>query len=361
MLTYTFKIKTSSKLIQKIENHLNITRLVYNLSKDVREYAYSKGVKLSKFDLIKQLPELKSEFKWISDVHSQTLQGVIERLEKGYDKFFSDLKKNTKTSKPKWAKKKNWKSVEFKSSAVKSKETYFEISKIGKIKYFKSREIQGNIKLARIIKESDGYYIQIVTDHIKPKSDKQTFVGIDMGIKYFTVTSDGEFIDNPKHLFKYLDQLRIENRKLSRMKKGGSNFRKQVQILQKLYLKISRTRKDFLHKSSYLLSKKYGTIIREDLNILKMVQSKSNLSKHILDCSWGLFFEMLEYKTNVHRINPAYTSQTCSSCGNVDSQNRRTQSHFECVRCGHTENADLQASKNILELGHQLMEANVDH
>ena len=92
-----------------------------------------------------------------------------------------------------------------------------------------------------------------------------------------------------------------------------------------------------------------------------MVQSKSNLSKHILDCSWGLFFEMLEYKTNVHRINPAYTSQTCSSCGNVDSQNRRTQSHFECVRCGHTENADLQASKNILELGHQLMEANVDH
>ena len=100
MLTYTFKIKTSSKLIQKIENHLNITRLVYNLSKDVREYAYSKGIKLTKFDLIKQLPELKSEFKWISDVHSQTLQGVIERLDKGYDKFFSDLKKNNKTSKP---------------------------------------------------------------------------------------------------------------------------------------------------------------------------------------------------------------------------------------------------------------------
>ena len=361
MLTYTFKIKTSSKLIQKIENHLNITRLVYNLSKDVREYAYSKGIKLTKFDLIKQLPELKSEFKWISDAHSQTLQGVIERLDKGYDKFFSDLKKNNKTSKPKWAKKKNWKSVEFKSSAVKVKDQHIEISKIGKIKFFKSREIQGKLKLARIIKECDGYYIQIVTDHIRPKGDNQAVVALDMGVKFFTVTSDGEFIDNPKHLFKYLSKLRIENRKLSRCKKGSSNFYKQVRVLQKLYLKISRTRKDFLHKISSELSKKYSDIVIENLDILKMSRSDSKLSKHILDCAWGNFFEMLEYKTNVHRINPAYTSQTCSKCGYTDSQNRKTQSHFECVKCNHTENADLQAAKNILELGHQLMEANVEH
>lgn len=173
---------------------------------------------------------------------SNTTRGN-RKTEKGYDKFFSDLKKNTKTSKPKWAKK--LEIVEFKSSAVKSKETYFEISKIGKIKYFKSREIQGNIKLARIIKESDGYYIQIVTDHIKPKSDKQTFVGIDMGIKYFTVTSDGEFIDNPKHLFKYLDQLRIENRKLSRMKKEVLIFENKSRFYRNFYLKNIKNKKRF--------------------------------------------------------------------------------------------------------------------
>ncbi len=60
-------------------------------------------------------------------------------------------------------------------------------------------------------------------------------------------------------------------------------------------------------------------------------------------------------------LNPAYTSQTCSKCGHIDSQNRKTQSHFECVKCNHKENADLQAAKNILELGHQLMEVNVEH
>ena len=112
--------------------------------------------------------------------------------------------------------------------------------------------------------------------------------------------------------------------------------------------------------SSSELSMKYSDIIIENLDVLKMSKGDSKLSKHILDCAWGNFFEMLEYKTNVHRINPAYTSQTCSKCGYIDSQNRKTQSHFECVKCNHTENADLQAAKNILELGHQLMEANVN-
>ena len=107
MLTYTFKIKTSPKLIQKFEEHLNTTRMLYNLAKEAKECAYSKGVSLGKYDLMKQLPELKNNFPWMKDVHSQTLQGVIERLDKGCDKFFADLKKGIKTTKPEWAKKKD--------------------------------------------------------------------------------------------------------------------------------------------------------------------------------------------------------------------------------------------------------------
>lgn len=178
MHTYEFKIKTNKTLIEKFENHLNITRLVFNLAKDVKETSYSKGVRLSKFDLIKQLPELKKEFTWITTVHSQTLQATIERLDRGYDKFFSDLKKGVKTSKPKWAKKKNWCSIEFKQSAIKCVENEITISKIGKIKIFKSRDVQGNIKLARVVKRADGWYLQIVTDYTRPKSDNQAGVGL---------------------------------------------------------------------------------------------------------------------------------------------------------------------------------------
>lgn len=357
MLTFEFKIKTTNTLIEKFEQHLGITRLVYNLAKDTKETSFSKGVRLSKFDLIKQLPELKKEFTWISDVHSQTLQGVIERLDKGYDKFFSDLNRGIKTSKPKWAKKREWKSIEFKKSAVKySSENLIEISKIGKIKFFKSREIYGNIKIVRVVNKADGWYLQIVTDYIKPKSENQTEVGIDLGITHFVTTSDGEFIDSPKPLGKYLKQLRIENRSLSRKKKFSNNWYKQVERIKKLYLKISRIRKDFLHKTSTYLAKMYGVVIAEDLKVSKMVLD-NNFSRSISDMSWGVFINLLEYKTTVVKVNPKYTSQECINCGYISKDNRLTQSQFVCTNCGLKENADLIASNNIKKRGQTLLYA----
>lgn len=367
MYTYEFKIKTNKTLVEGLENQLNITRLVYNLAKETKETAYSKGVKLSKFDLIKQLPELKKEFTWISTVHSQTLQSVIERLDRGYDKFFSDLKKGIKTSKPKWAKKKNWSSVEFKQGNVKQgyptlrfeNGSVFNLPKIGKIKIFKSREVEGNIKLARVVKRADGWYLQIVTDYTRPKSDNQAEVGIDLGIKHFVTTSDGEYIDSPKPLQKYLKQLRIENRSLSRKKKYSNNWYKQVLKLKKLYLKISRIRKDFLHKISTYLSKMYGVVYAEDLKVSQMILD-SNFSRSISDVSWSKFLNHLEYKTNVIKVDAKYSSQECNNCGHISKDNRVKQELFKCVQCGHSGNADYEASLTILKRGQTLLHVNVE-
>ena len=262
---------------------------MYNLALETKEESFKKGVKLSKFDLIKQLPELKKEFKWLSNVHSQTLQGTIERLEKGYDKFFSDLKRGITTSKPKFAKKKKWSSVEYKSGAVRyAGNSEINISKIGRIRFFKSREIEGEIKIVRIVKKADGYYLNIVTDKDFDKCDNQAIVGIDVGIKYFVVTSDGEYFENIKTLKRFQEKLRIENRKLSRKKRFGNNFYKQVNKIKLLYLKISRVRKDYLHKVSSKLAKNYSIIVCEDLNISQMIQQKG-FSKAISDVSWGSF------------------------------------------------------------------------
>lgn len=357
MHTYEFKIKTNKTLVEKLENQLNIIRLVYNLAKETKETAYSKGVELSKFDLIKQLPKLKKGFTWISTVHSQTLQSVIERLDRGYDKFFSDLKKGIKTSKPKWAKKKNWCSIEFKQSAVKYVENEITISKIGKIKTFKSRDVQGNIKLARVVKRVDGWYLQIVTDHTRPKSDNQAEVGIDLGIKHFVTTSDGEYIDSPKPLQKYLKQLRIENRSLSRKKKYSNNWYKQVLKLKKLYLKISRIRKDFLHKISTYLSKMYGLVFIEDLEVSRMILD-SRFSRSISDMAWSEFVNLLSYKINVIKVDAKYSSQECNNCGYISKDNRAKQELFKCVQCGHSGNADYEASLTILKRGQTLLHVN---
>lgn len=356
--TYTFKIKPNNSLKHKFEIWLNTTRYVYNLGKEVREESYKKGILINYYDLSKQLTEAKKEFYWLREVNAQTLQSVLERLDNGYKKFFIELKKGKKVSKPKWAKKKNWKSIYFKNIQIKNNK--FKLPTIGYVKVFNFKKPKGELRTASIIKEPDGLYLKIVVreEGIAQERENQSICAIDMGVTFFLTTSDGEFIENPKHLFNYLKELKIKNRKLSRMKKGGNNWKKQVKVLQLLYQKISRVRKDFLHKQSRYLSNNYSTVIREDLNISKMVKG-SKLAKNILDCGWRTFFEFLEYKTKVIKVNPAYTSQTCSKCKHTCKENRKTQSLFECTDCGFTENADLQATFNILQRGQSLMEVNV--
>jgi putative transposase len=358
--TYTYKLKPNKAVEQKFEEQVSVCRYVFNVARECREEAFKKGVRLNYFDLSKQLTDAKKEHVWLSKVHSQTLQAVLERLELGYKKFFADLKVGKTTSKPKWAKKHKWKSLPFKS--IKTTFNGFKLPSFGSVKVFNFKVPKGELRTASIIKEVDGLYLKVVVkeEDIKQVENNNSIVSIDMGVHYLFVSSDGEFRDNPKHLFSYLKELRVENRKLSRMKRGGNNYKKQVKVLQRLYLKVSRVRKDFLHKESRSLANNYSTVIREDLNISKMVKG-SKLAKHILDCSWGTFFLMLEYKTNVIKVNPAYTSQKCSKCGHISKENRKTQSLFECVKCGYSDNADSQACQNLLELGQQLVEANAVH
>lgn len=358
--TYTYKIKPNKKVEQKFSEQIGVCRYVYNLAIEVREESFRKGVNINYYELSKQLTEAKKDFDWLRQVNAQSLQATLERLENGYKKFFSDLKKGVKTSKPKFAKKDRWKSLPFKS--VKALENCFELPKFGKVRVFKFKAPKGDLRTASIVKEADGLYLKIVVDEYNSKvknRDSQSVVALDMGLKFFTVTSDGEFVDNPKHLFEKLAELRIQQRKLSRMKKGGKNWIKQVNTIQRLHLKVKRCRLDFLQKHSTIIANKYTDVIIEDLNIKGMSKNK-RLSKHILDCGWGTFFKLLEYKTNVIKVNPRYSSQECSKCGHTCKENRPTQSLFECVKCGFTENADFQATLNLFQRGQSLMEANVN-
>ena len=358
--TYTYKIKPNNKLHQKFVEWSGVCRLIYNLAISSREEAFKKGVRKNYYDLAKELTELKQDNEWMYEVSAQTQQAMLEQLEEGYKKFFTDLKRGVKASKPKYMSKKRQKSIPFKST--KTTHNAFKLPKFGIVKVFKFKPPKGELKTARIIKEVDGLYLKVVVKK-EPKEtvrENQSAVALDMGVRYFLTTSYGEFVENPKHLFKRLKELRVQRRKLSRMKKFGSNWNKQVKVIQKLHLKVRRSRMDFLHKESTKLSKEYGNVIVEDLNI-KGMSKNTKLSKHILDCGWGIFFELLNYKTNLIKVDAKYTSQTCSSCGHVSKENRKTQSHFECVECGYIENADKNASNNIFQRGQTLMEANVNH
>lgn len=366
--TYKYKLKTNSFQSEKLNAWIHSCRAVYNLALETKIYAYSsKKISLTKFDLNNQLPELKQEFDWIKDVPAQTLQGVIDRLDDAYKTFFRG------GGFPKWANKYKYNSLLFKQG-VEIVEAKIKLPKIGKLNYFQSREIpkDSKIKQATVIKEIDGFYICIVVKQnqtkrlYSPSIDSQE-VGIDMGVSLFYALSNGKTKENPRVLGNFSNTLRLEQRSLARKRKGSNNWIKQKKRVQKINAKIKNVRADFLHKSSLELVTYYDLIAIEDLKLKnmtksskgnlkepgKMVKQKSGLNRVLLDVSAGSFFDKLEYKCEWYgkklvRVDPKYSSQTCSNCGSKSKENRKTQAKFKCVSCGHTENADVNAAKNIL-------------
>ncbi len=149
--------------------------------------------------------------------------------------------------------------------------------------------------------------------------------------------------------------MKIPKRSLAKKQKKSKSWYKQKERLAKLHQKIARVRQDFLHKQSIQYVQNHTLIVCEDLQVKNMVKNKQ-LSKHISDASWSRFFAQLRYKSVKYgktfvQVPPNYTSQTCNSCGNVDKANRQSQSKFQCTRCGHITNADVNAAKNILGKG----------
>jgi putative transposase len=334
-----------------IDNQIGICRMIYNLAKETKEYAYvSQKINLSCYDLQKQITDLKKEFLFISNVPSQTLQDVIERLDKAYKSFYKG------GGYPKWAKKHKYNSLTFKAVSQVS-DYVFKLPKIGNVTIFKDRIIQGELRLATITRCNNKYYISIVTKHKINKQSKanENQVGIDMGISFFATLSNGTQIENPRHFLKAQSKLRIENRSLARKKKGSKSWSIQKKRLTTLHSKISAIRKDFLHKNSSILVNQFGFISVEDLNVKNMIKNH-RLAKSITDCGWSMFFDMLEYKSNWNsvkfvKISPKYTSQTCNNCEEIDRLSRISQSKFVCKTCGTKINADINASKNILGKG----------
>jgi putative transposase len=346
---YKRKLILTKEQSTRIVSWIGACRVVYNLGLEIKIAAYrNQGRNMSTFELMRELPELKREYEWIGDVPSQSLQAVLERLEHSYQTFFRG------GGFPHWASKRKYRSIHLKSVKVCGNSVI--IPKMGVIRMFKDAPIKGTPKTAQIVLEPTGLFICIQCELPDQKlcGENQAAVGIDMGIAYFCILSDGNMTKNPRHFKKYERKLRIAGRSLARKKKGSKGWKRQTKLVALLYHRIANVRKDFLHKESTRIARGYATVFVEDLNIKGMSKNRQ-LSRHILDCGWGMFINMLEYKTNVVKVNARYTSQTCHLCGAKDAKSRISQSEFNCTSCGHKSHADVNASKNIMSRGAALL------
>ncbi len=220
------------------------------------------------------------------------------------------------------------------------------------------------------------WYVSIQTEYevADPKHKSISMIGIDAGIAKLATLSDST-VYSPVNSFKTSQhKLAKLQRQLSRKVKFSANWQKQKRKIQRLHSHIASIRKDYLHKITTEISKNHAMIVIEDLKVSNMsksakgtaekhgrnVRAKSGLNLTILDQGWYEMRRQLEYKQlwrggQVLAIPPAYTSQKCACCGHTTKENRQSQSKFECLECGYTENADINGARNILAAGHAVL------
>jgi len=319
MITYKFRLYPTEDQEKRMLETLEICRQTYNyfLSK-IKE---SDKIP-SRLELQSELPKLKKEKPELNKVYSKVLQMVLYQLYSNLKALAKLKKKGKKVGKLRY-KGKWFKTFVYNQSGFKIIETgkrldRLHLSKIGDIPIRIHREIEGKIKQVIIKRYKSGKWFALICVEKEKKKLPKTgkVIGIDVGIRSFLTDSEGRQIENPRFYEKTLERIKIEQKRLSRKKKGSKNWEKQRRKLVKKYEKLVNQRNDFLHKLSKFYVDNYDVICVENLNIRNMVQN-GNLAQKILDASWGKFLHYLTYKAEnagkrVVKVDPRGTSKGLS-------------------------------------------------
>ncbi len=332
MLVFEFKLKATPSQKKLINDAIRTARFIRNSC--LRYWMDSSCEdKINRYSLNKYTKVLADnpDFPWAKKLNSMARQASAERAWFAISRFFDNCKKKIPGKKGYPRFKKNSRSVEYKTSgwSLSNDKKYLTMTdkfNIGKIKLIGSRDLhlydQKSIKRVRLIRRADGFYAQFSIDVERNENIVSTgkTIGIDLGLNHFYTDSNNNKLDNPKFLRKSLKLLKKRQRQVSKKKKGSANRRRAVNRLARKHLKVSRQRKDFVVKTARTLCTSNDVIVLENLNVCGLVKNHK-LALSISDVSWSIFREWLEYfgtifDREIIAVDPKFTSQDCSNCGN---------------------------------------------
>jgi putative transposase len=356
---YRYRFYPTNEQAQNLAQTFGCTRFVYNWALNRRKRAYfDAGMKLYTKDLSAAITALKKEegTSWLKEVSSVPLQQALRHLDSAYTNFFEG-----RTDYPTFKKKHHEQSATYTDNAFTLKDGKLTLAKHHQaLPIVWSRPLPNGCKPSSVTVSKDKigrYFVSIlVEEEIKPLAPTEKAVGIDLGLKSFLVTSDGEAIANPKYYARDEKKLAKAQRKHARKKKSGKNREKARRKVAKLHARIAETRRDFQHQVSTKLIRENQVICLETLNVKGMLKNHC-LAKAIADVGWGGFVRQLEYKAawygrTIVKIDRWYpSSKTCSACGHVLESLTLDVRAWVCPNCGTCHDRDINAAQNVLTEG----------
>ena len=362
MLVFEAKLEGTKAQYERLDEAIRTARFVRNSC--IRYWMDNKGI--GKYELSAYCAVLGKEFSFAGKLNSMARQASAERAWSSIARFYDNCKKDKPGKKgfPRFKKHSTHGCVEYKTTGWKLSEdrriiTFTDGFEAGSFKLWGTRDLHfyqlKQIKRVRVVRRADGYYAQFCLDveRVEKRQPTGKTLGLDVGLTHFYTDSDGQTIENPRHLRKSEKSIERLSRQMSRTLLGSKNRAKKRNRLSRKHLKVSRQRKDFAVKLARCVIQSSDLVAYEDLQVRNMVKNRK-LAKSISDAAWSNFRNGLEYFGKVFgvvtvAVAPYDTSQDCSNCGEQVKKSLSTRTH-QCPHCRFVLDRDWNAAINILEI-----------
>jgi len=360
------RLYPTSEQEMRLAQHFGCARWWWNygLNKSIETYRDT-GKGLGRSALNALLPKLKKDegTAWLGECYSQVLQAVTLNLTTAYKNFFDGRARF-----PRFKNKHGKQSIQYPQNVQVIDGAVKLPGKVGTVKAKIHRSIEGTIKTVTISKDPSGkYYASILTEvegENPTPSVEGRVIGVDLGIKHFAVTSDGNKVskyENPRHLRQHEKNLKRKQQKLARKQKGSNSRHKYSSVVARVYERVGNSRADFLHKLSRKLVNENQVVVVENLHVKGMVRNH-NLAKAISDAGWGMFTNFLAYKlekkggvlVEIDRWFPS--SKLCSNCYYQIDELPLDVRQWTCPHCNTRHDRDGNAATNIRAEGIRMLQ-----